>query len=174
MMETIGTHFPILAKVIANTRGYVCEMGCGDYSTPMLHELCHAQKRHIYTMDGDLVWLEKYRSKLKRDWHDFIYVPLSDSFKRESVPTEEDWESWKRCIPKRLMGVVFIDFRPCQYRNRMIHHMLSCSEYLVVHDTQEPTYCWEYPEHASKFIYDFHDTQTTVLSDERDLSWLKS
>jgi len=40
-----GTHQVPLITVVVNTKGPILELGCGDFSTPILHALCTAEKR---------------------------------------------------------------------------------------------------------------------------------
>jgi hypothetical protein len=55
-----GTHIaPLLTAVLA-TDGPVLELGCGDFSTPLLHAICAKQNRLLVSTDTDKAWLELF------------------------------------------------------------------------------------------------------------------
>ncbi len=100
-MEPIGwhTHYPVLAACLAlQPTGPVLEIGCGDWSTALLHMMCGAQGRQLVTIESDEAWLNKYRY-MERPWHHMLYAPDIDI---------------ARIIDDTAWGVAFVDHEPWQ------------------------------------------------------------
>jgi len=152
-MDTKGTHFPVLAACVARTSGPVLELGCGDYSTPLLHLLCNG--RPLVSMDHDSTWLYRYKD-LETPWHTFRLV--------------KDWAA-EKIIDETEWGVAFVDHAPAQRRVHEIRRLKERAEYIVVHDTEDPAGIYNYaallPEF--KFRYDCKrwPTWTSVVSMSR-------
>jgi hypothetical protein len=161
-----GTHMAPLLTVIARTDGPILEMGCGDYSTPLLHALCAPTNRYLMTTDTDRNWLSLFLD-LKTDWHNFDYVPVY----------EDDWElnpeprEWNRIGTDRHWSVILIDHRPGERRVVDIVRLRPYTDIFVVHDTQQRTYGYEpvLSTFKYKYVYTRYTTQTTVVSDTIDV-----
>jgi hypothetical protein len=163
-----GTHMGALITSVMNTKGPVFEMGCGDFSTVLLHAICKAQGRYLLSTDTSKEWLGLFLD-LKSDIHDFIYVPVyEDDWQKNPKP--EKWDE----IGNQEWGVVFIDHRPGERRRVDIERFSDKAEIIVVHDTEEKGYMYEYV--LSKFKYRYDDKRynvyTTVVSNTIDLSSL--
>ena len=62
-----GTHMPVLLKVIAKTKGDVCEVGGGFNSTPLLHWMCRDRKLVTYENNEDYYrFARHFRSKIHK------------------------------------------------------------------------------------------------------------
>lgn len=68
-----GTHSAPLAISCLNTSGAVLELGCGLYSTLLLHTICEKQIRRLHTVDHTLSWLNKF-NHLETDLHTFQHL----------------------------------------------------------------------------------------------------
>lgn len=117
----MATHLPLLAAVVASTRGPVIELGMGDYSTPLLHLLC--RDRLLISADADEQWIrrfEQFRSAnhllhLVGDWSRFAAV---------------DDQAW---------DVAFVDCSPSTARVGLIERLRGRTRHIVVHDTETDT-----------------------------------
>lgn len=90
-------------------------MGAGWYSTPLLHGLCDALDRELWTFEQDPEWLENIRPGWETFWHRF----------NEDFP--EDFQP----------GLVFVDdnanWRAGNIRWAQEHN----AQMVVCHDTEE-------------------------------------
>lgn len=161
-MET-STHFPLLMKIVAATKGPILEVGSGMFSTPLLHWLCFEQKRRLVTCESYAHYLD-FANKFKTDWHEVIFV------KPQQQPI----------IPGNF-SVVFIDHSPKKPRTRGDDALLykDTADYIVMHDAGEKAHKkYGYHEIYPQFKYRYDWTgcmpHTTVLSNKHDLSWLNS
>ena len=161
-----GTHMVPLVTAVVNTNGPVLEMGCGDYSTPLLHAICSSQKRILVTTDTDKQWLHLFMD-LETDWHQFIYVPVYDDDKNLNPKPH----IWNTIGNDHHWSVVLIDHRPGERRKVDIQRLRNNVEIFVVHDTQYHGYKYE-PVLATfkyRFVYKRYKTQTTLVSDTIDI-----
>src|SRR4030066_199441 len=78
-----GTHIvPLLASVFA-TRGDILELGMGDYSTPVLHEIIRYQwsagvKRFLFSWDNNREWVNNFID-LATNFHFIECVDFKDT-----------------------------------------------------------------------------------------------
>ncbi len=74
-IEAAGSHFPVLAAAVARTAGQgpVLELGMGDYSTPMLHLLCH--DRLLVSADNSARWVARYEA-FRSPRHELHFVDV--------------------------------------------------------------------------------------------------
>lgn len=68
MMDLFATHQRLLVKHMMQTTSPVIELGAGNYSTPILHEIAAAQGRHLTTVDNNPDWLNRFKI-FERDGH---------------------------------------------------------------------------------------------------------
>jgi len=123
--DPASTHIPLLAACVARTSGPVLELGCGDYSTPLLHWLCRG--RRLVTLESDAAWLARYED-LRSPTHELLHVP--------------DWAS-ARPIDEGPWDVALIDHAPGARRVPDIRRLMHRATFLVVHDTEDPDYGYE-------------------------------
>ena len=83
-----ATHMVPLITAVSNTDGPILEMGCGDYSTPLLHAICAASQRPLLTAETDASWMNLFLD-LKRSWHQFQHV--SDFYDWDNVGNGVYW-----------------------------------------------------------------------------------
>lgn len=121
----IGSHREPLAYAVSHTEGPVLELGAGDFSTPMLHELC-CPGRLVVTMDSKAEWLNRFRY-LESERHVFRLV---------DPPTLDGW----RIVLPGILGeagrfsVALIDHSPADARNATAEIVRPFCDVLVVHD----------------------------------------
>ena len=149
-----GTHItPLMAAVLA-TKGNVVEMGMGDYSTPLLHEIikhqrCLNSKRKLFSFESDAKWLDNF-TDLRNDWH-----------------TLESVADWNKLVLPKQISVLFIDHAPANRRIIDIEKYKDIAQIIVVHDTDKPNYYGYEPtlsEFKSCFVYERYRKSTTIVS----------
>jgi len=123
------THQPVLYAAMMNSSGPVLELGCGEGSTPLLHELCEQQGRRLITIDNNREWFDKYHSEYATERHQFIFA---DNWIEVLTDDRLDM-SW---------GVVFVDQSPWEARHLSIRLFGDSTQYLVLHD------CDYFPENG--------------------------
>jgi hypothetical protein len=161
-----GTHMAPLVTAVMNTTGPVFEMGCGDYSTPILHAICSVQNRQLLSTDTSKNWLDLFQD-MKSEMHEFIYVPVYDDDWLKN-PKPEKWDS----IGNQTWGVVFIDHRPGERRKVDIARFANSADVIVVHDTETLSYGYEPILNTFKYRYDYvrYTTRTTLVSNSIDVN----
>jgi hypothetical protein len=149
-----GTHQAVLRACLDQTSGSVLELGCGLYSTPLLHERCAAEGRLLVSADTDEAWLKRF-ADMSGEGHQFLHVT-----------PERDWN----LLPYQLRpwSVVLVDQHPAAARLVSIAALMDAAEFIIVHDTETATYFYE--PLLRQFRYRFDDgcdPQTTVVSNLR-------
>ena len=148
-----GTHIHPLTVAVLRTSGAVVELGMGDYSTPVLHEICKLQGRLMLSYEKDLTWLEN-----------FIDLE-SDSHK---IRHNETWDEYPIDC-----GVVFVDQSPAEYRQKSIEKYRNFAKIIVVHDTEKKNfYGYDFSGFKYKYEYKRYRKETTLLSNHIDVSEL--
>lgn len=160
-----GTHIHPLITAALNTDGHILELGCGDYSTPLLHAICKSQKRDLLSTDTDKEWLEKFKD-LETYWHRFQYVPVYES----NPPNSDAWNEVGK-LPW-LWGLLFVDHRPGERRVQDILRFKESAWVIVVHDTETLSYGYEPAFKLFKYRYDYkrYNVHTTIVSQFVDVS----
>ena len=160
-----GTHQTPLIATVMHTDGPILELGCGDFSTPLLHAICSANQRTLLSTDTDKKWLRLFLD-LETSWHTFVYVPV---FENSKNPQENKWDQIGNGIH---WSIVFIDHHPGTRRAADIKRLRSHTDIFVVHDTEQ-AYKDYRPVLASfkyRFVYERYRKQTTVVSDTIDVT----
>jgi len=117
-MNDYATHQPVLREMLNRTTGSILELGSGDYSTPLIHELTEGRK--VLTVDDSLEWLNKYIG-LQTENHKFICV----EDRRFQEFYDNDDEQW---------NVVFIDNGAWSARVKAIIKYKDVADYIILHD----------------------------------------
>lgn len=120
-MDPYSTHVPILAWVVQNTRGPILELGCGFYSTPLLHLL--APDRKILSLETDKQYVDKLQ-KFASPEHRIEHVPTWENI----AAFDQEWD------------VAFVDNAPGAARGPCIRNLKDRAKYIVVHDSDLPAY----------------------------------
>lgn len=123
------TYQPVLYAAVMNSTGPILELGCGEGSTPLLHQLCKEQGRELITIDNNRKWYDKYRHEYSEKWHRFIFA---DNWLGVLTDDQLDLE-W---------GVVFVDQSPLEARLMSMKLFSDSAKYIVLHD------CDYFPENG--------------------------
>lgn len=155
-----STHLPVLMEAIKRTSGDVLELGPGVFSTPVLHWLCAAQKRHLLTIETDEKWHRFCSQYFRSDLHHFLQV--------------NSWDYANDAINK-TWDVVLVDHSPSERRVVEIKKLANLAKYLVVHDSDpwkdnHYHYSTIYPLFKYKYFFDKADHHSVVLSNFVDLN----
>lgn len=136
---------PLVAAVI-NTQGAVLELGCGEYSTPLLHALCSADKRSVFTVDADVERINSFQ-EFGTSWHQMQCLSLST----------------KNSIKKRHWAVVFINKNIRKKYQDDLKKLYSNTDIFVIHDSNdiELDIVKQFTYH---YIYDRYNNHTLLLS----------
>lgn len=163
-----GTHMSPLITAVMNTVGPVFEMGCGDYSTPILDSICKVQNRKLLSTDTSRSWLSQFRD-MESPNHEFKYVPVYDD-DWQLNPRPDKWES----VGNQTWGVVFIDHRPGDRRRVDIQRFENDAEIIVVHDSETSSYGYEpvFARFTYRYDYKRYTTYTTLVSNTIDVAKL--
>jgi len=156
MMTEYATHLPVLAACVAHTSGPVLELGCGAYSTPLLHALCVG--RPLLSLENDLAWYSQFEH-LTTGQHIVRLV-------------QSPWEAADLGGP---YDVVLVDHSPPLRRVQEIKRLRGMVRLFVVHDTENR--CYEYEPVLTTFPHRVewqrYAPWVSVVSDEDDLEWLR-
>jgi len=161
-MAGYASHLPVLIACVLRTQHEsvhpVLELGCGAYSTPVLHAMCCESGRQLFSYETDAGWLEAFK----------YYCHPPHSFK-----LVEDWAAVP--VESRRWGVVLVDHAPSQRRRVEVERLRGHARLIVCHDTEHRLYRFE--DVFGQFKYRVEDRRqspwTSVVSDDDDLGWLK-
>lgn len=167
-MDSFATRLPVLMGAVSCTKGPILELGCGNYSTPILHEVAEKSLRYVLTLDCDQEWMSRFTG-MRSAYHSLVCVGMTDGFKKTGVSVKEDFDVWQNCTlidNEPMWSVVLVDHRPGERRKDEIVRLKDRAYYIVVHDSQEPGYGYEPVLSQFKYRYDYkrYDTWTTVVS----------
>ncbi len=157
-MDQYATHQEALVGAVMRTSGPVLELGAGDYSTPILHEICRAQGRALVTLEYRWEWLEKF-DRFRSATHLLFHV--KDWARADTI--DKQW------------SVAFVDHAPGERRKIELERLrLSRTRYVVIHDTEpNPIAGYGLEPVLARFKYrrDFSEKipWTTVVSDDSEI-----
>jgi hypothetical protein len=146
-------------EAMKRTDGDVLELGPGVFSTPVLHWLCHEQKRMLLTVESDPKWSWFCKQYYQTPYHQHLQV--------------NDWDTAKWAISKPW-DVALIDHSPSERRVVEIALLKDLVKYIIVHDAnpgKEKEYHFStiYPLFKYKYLFDEVEPNTVVLSNFIDL-----
>jgi len=115
------SHRFVLEHVVKNLKNKsVLELGCGDYSTKLIHDILDNRNSKITSIDTDLAWLQKY-IYLKNDYHELIYWDIN----KLNEFYDNDTHEW---------GLVFVDTATWDSRIAAINKYRESADFLILHD----------------------------------------
>lgn len=164
--QTYATHIPHLMEAVKRTTGPVLELGSGDGSTTVLHDVCAG--RALITVDSNKDWLKRFED-LKTETHRFIYVKDPGRFLLSEFRLLPELQDFELKLP---WGVVFVDHSPGETRRHAIETArMHKAVYIVVHDTEELGYGVEDILASFKYRKDFRYARpwTSVVSDTHEI-----
>lgn len=141
-VDAYATHLEALVTTALATTGGILELGCGDYSTPILHAICQAQGREYKVQSSTPEWAKRYRDV-------------------EIV----DWETWR---PSGKWGMVFMDSDEKTWnRVKRIPLLKGFTDTVVVHDADVCMKRGGWQQAAEAFpnitIYNTYEPWTAVM-----------
>ena len=142
-MDAYSTHLHALVKTALTTTGSILELGCGDYSTPVLQEIAKAQGRDYRGQSSDALWAAR-----------FLGIEIVD------------WMTWEP--PVGWWGMVFLDSDEKTWdRVKRIPQLKGFTDTIVVHDADIAMQRAGWPEAAKAFpkleFYKTHQPWTVVM-----------
>lgn len=146
-----GTHLPLLARCVSVTKGAVLELGCGLYSTPVLHALCHGRK--LFSVESNQEWAKRF-IHYRSDNHKVITdgnIDLSEKY-----------------------SVALVDHSPAHDRARAVEELVN-TDLIICHDSEHRLYDYERVLKDFKYRVEWkrYAPWTTVVSNTMDLSFLE-
>jgi len=157
------THIALLLKVLDHSEGAVYEFGAGLYSTPLLHWYCKNKNRKLTTFEDDPIYYE---------------VARRFSSGNHYITKVDNWSD----IKVKSIGLLFIDSggkaEGGYGRGLDAIRFKDNADYIVLHDTEEKytkvyNYDKMWPEFKNVFTWKECIPYTSVVSNLKDLSWLK-
>jgi hypothetical protein len=170
-MSNYDSHKPVLRRAVEITAGPILELGSGEGSTPMLHNLACQQQRILITYETDLQYLSRF-ANMQNQWHNVRAVP---DLNAPHLPVRYPGYDWNIInYGEQQWSVVFVDQSPASGRLVSISACVERAEFIVIHDTECPTYYYEPLLKTFPYRYDYkpsdHMPWTTVVSRFRPFS----
>lgn len=155
-LNGFATHLPLLVACVSHTTGPVLELGCGAYSTPVLHALC-SQGRELVSYEYDLEWFAHFK-RFNRGSHKLEHAP-----------------DWDKVVIEKPWDVAFVDHAPGIRRIIEIKRLKPFAKLIIAHDTEHRSYGYEPVLATFKHRVEWrpYSPWCSVVSDVDDLSWLK-
>ena len=172
-----GTHSAPLAITCMNTTGPVLELGCGLYSTLLLHTICEKQGRRLHTVDHTLSWLNKF-THLETSLHSFEHVKcgaFNVTLLEFVYKLSPDWakkidDSWDQVGKDEHWGLVFLDQLPLSRRIKDLKRLRTSADVFVIHNTNRMgnwlSEFWPYLE-TFNYLYVFPAFPATVVCSDK-------
>jgi len=169
MSDLYSTHQEALVRMLMRTEGPVLELGIGEYSSVIMHEICEKQGRYLKTVTQDDKWHKKYEF-LSAPMHEIVLIPGG----RELEAWQNNAEVIKQ-VPNTTegrWGLAMIDQAPGSARVWTMHQIRNMTDFFLVHDTDEMQH-YKYHSIFKTFKYSKWykrlKPHTTVLSDLREI-----
>jgi hypothetical protein len=119
-LDVYATHLSTIVEIALSTEGPILELGCGDYSTPVLSAIARHQGRVLKIQASDVSWLYKYS-----EFGDIEHVPDWDGWHPHAPPNAEEW------------GMVFLDSEQSTLgRIERLPQLKAVTSVVVLHDAQ--------------------------------------
>jgi hypothetical protein len=171
---TSGSHaIPLLASLWVSD-GPILELGCGWYSTPVVHRISAVQDRKVLTADSVYAWLS-YFLFFASDKHELCLVNDNDTPVKnvnDNVHVVRSWDAIGREQPN--WGVVIVDHQPADQRAVDLLRLRDHVDLFLVHDTEpKQNIVYKLERHLETFTYrtvfgpDWSSIFADVVSDTR-------
>lgn len=160
-----GSHLPVLAKLLSVIDKPVIELGIGYNSTPLLHWMCKERGVQLMSFETDKEWMDKFKEFQEED-HYMEHV--------------KDWNFLDQLASIDDFGLVFIDHKPARKRRSSALKFKDTADFVVLHDSEladHPAYKYRSIYKEFKYSFEFKEVgepHTIVLSNKKELSWLKN
>lgn len=166
-MNANATHMPILAAVLAKTKGPILELGTGHFSTQLFHFMAKINGRLAVSVDTYRDWSEYFSKQFSEENHKHVCTDnqlISTAFFGDEAWGNFNWD------------VAFVDHAPEIDRKKCIELLRENAKYIVVHDAEPLATCYGWGDifetFPNRFYYDFYGNGTMVVSMTEDCSWL--
>jgi hypothetical protein len=113
--KEMGSHLPVLMKLVPMTTGPILELGSGLYSTVYLHWACLPSRRPLVTYETHPEWWKNFTKTFQEDFH--------------TVSMVEDWSTVDLSRP---WSIAFVD---CDGNRSDVVRRILHADYVVCHDT---------------------------------------
>ena len=113
-----------MVNAALDTKGDILELGCGDYSTPVLSAIARRRGDRLVVLSSNEEWANKF--------HDYADVQIVD------------WATW---VPSGNWGLVMLDNEQftCE-RIRLIPRLAKICKTIVMHDADAAMMSPEYSD----------------------------
>lgn len=157
-MDDWATHIHALAAAVVNTKGPILELGCGEYSTPLLHAL--RGDFEVVSVESNREWARRFERLYQKDGHLLVVDSIEEHLAR---PISSGW------------GVIFIDHAPGESRAAAIKTLARHAEVIVVHDTDAACYEWGdcWVPFAWHWTHKRYPTWTTLVGHGERPAWVE-
>jgi hypothetical protein len=108
-----GTHQPVLRGVLNIITKPVLELGCGYFSTELIHTIAEERNLKVVSIESNDEWFDIFKNYESKD-HSF-----------EHFDTEANNHEW---------GLVFIDCDDWIARKNALLKYMNIADYVIVHD----------------------------------------
>lgn len=150
IIDPYSTHLEALVKTAMETKGGILELGCGNYSTPVLEAIAKSQGRTYKAQASNATWAKQFNGSVQMI----------------------SWESWTppRCetSPDGKWGMVFLDSEEKTWdRVKRIPQLAEVTDTVVVHDADVSMMREGWPAAVTAFpdvtIFDRYKPNTAVM-----------
>lgn len=173
------THQAVLTKAIVNTTDPILEIGCSNFSTPLLHAICSVNKRSILSVENNQANLDLYK-ELKNDWHQLQFVPgetkiskiVKKFLKRKKIVTSyKNPIAWDKIDNDKHWGVIFIDHTTQERRPLDILKLRHQADIIVIQQSADQKLNYEKAigQFNYRYVYTQYGVTTTLASETIDL-----
>jgi len=118
LQDPYGTHQKALERAVRETTGPVVEFGGGQYSTPLLAEVCRREGRELVTVESDAEWAKA----------------LGGKFSHEILDERAFWRKYSGS----RWGLAFVDSQVgdewIKHRTEQVARLHGAADVIVVHD----------------------------------------
>lgn len=143
----------------------ILELGCGDYSTPVLASISAAQDRPLTIISSDRNWSARYK-----------YL-VGNRIDIQSI----DWPEWPRVTFEDTYGMVLVDNeQTVKQRLGLVKRLASRANLIVLHDAnavERDRYSWHPTLRLFRYLYVHRQLRpyTAVMSNYVDpQAWFES
>ena len=157
-MNEWSTHIHALSAAVQHSSGPILELGCGDYSTPLLHVL--RGDRLVVSAERDPAWYAQFVD-LAAAGHEVVLV--------------SDWDAFLEIVKSTHWGVVFVDHSPGERRAADLRLLAPRTDLVVVHDTEASCYGWAgaFDAYDWVFTHQRHPTWATIAGHGPRPDWVE-